>query len=107
MKVINAQAFANWNVQNAMLPNVFIGQKYGIQFILHVDQRVRMVKIFLLQYEQCNDQNNESTDGCFQFKFECTDNCLLCNLAQDFVHIISLLNSKIKFVHLYVEIGKY
>ncbi|CAK76180.1 unnamed protein product (macronuclear) [Paramecium tetraurelia] len=36
-------------------------------------------KIALLSDEQCDDQNNKSNDGCFQCKFECTQNCLFCN----------------------------
>ncbi|CAK61015.1 unnamed protein product (macronuclear) [Paramecium tetraurelia] len=39
--------------------------------------------IALLQNEQCDDQNNESNDGCFECKFECSQNCILCNLNLD------------------------
>ncbi|CAD8179422.1 unnamed protein product [Paramecium octaurelia] len=42
-------------------------------------------KIALLQYEQCDDSNNESNDGCFQCKFECAQNCVLCNRTLDCV----------------------
>ncbi|CAK92597.1 unnamed protein product (macronuclear) [Paramecium tetraurelia] len=35
--------------------------------------------IALLQYEQCDDQNNEKNDGCFECKFECSQNCQFCN----------------------------
>ncbi|CAD8079960.1 unnamed protein product [Paramecium primaurelia] len=39
--------------------------------------------IALLSFEQCDDQNNESNDGCFQCKFECSQNCLFCNRNLD------------------------
>ncbi|CAD8156097.1 unnamed protein product [Paramecium octaurelia] len=42
-------------------------------------------KIALLQQEQCDDQNNQSNDGCFECKFECTENCLFCNHSLDCV----------------------
>ncbi|CAD8201482.1 unnamed protein product [Paramecium pentaurelia] len=41
--------------------------------------------IALLQQEQCDDQNDESNDGCFECKLECSQNCQFCNKKLDCV----------------------
>ncbi|CAD8060857.1 unnamed protein product [Paramecium primaurelia] len=35
-------------------------------------------KIALGSYEQCDDQNQDSGDGCYECKFECAYNCIFC-----------------------------
>ncbi|CAK70473.1 unnamed protein product (macronuclear) [Paramecium tetraurelia] len=33
---------------------------------------------YVTEWEQCDDQNMEQFDGCYQCKYECDDNCIEC-----------------------------
>ncbi|CAK87306.1 unnamed protein product, partial (macronuclear) [Paramecium tetraurelia] len=37
-------------------------------------------KLALISNEQCDDQNQDSGDGCYECKFECEQNCIFCNV---------------------------
>ncbi|CAK70803.1 unnamed protein product (macronuclear) [Paramecium tetraurelia] len=42
-------------------------------------------KLVLQQYEDCDDGNFEPYDGCYQCKFQCIENCNLCDQGQCFL----------------------
>ncbi|CAD8177765.1 unnamed protein product [Paramecium octaurelia] len=39
-------------------------------------------KFILQQYEECDDGNLQPYDGCFQCKFECSEDCNICDKGQ-------------------------
>ncbi|CAD8199927.1 unnamed protein product [Paramecium octaurelia] len=35
--------------------------------------------IIIQEFEECDDQNEEPYDGCYECKFQCRKNCVICN----------------------------
>ncbi|CAK74202.1 unnamed protein product (macronuclear) [Paramecium tetraurelia] len=60
------------------------------QIGLHLSQELQICQSscgdgYVTGWEECDDQNMEQFDGCYQCKYECDDNCIECIYAECFL----------------------